>query len=194
MAAKVMHKADRVSISGKVSALCFKKPRAINLKLASWTNRDEAVTCKACKERLSEPAHSVDASRRPETSRDPEGAQKRVHQCKTCPWKVTTDPTAEIPNYVPELARALTCTIAKSPMESLFPVIGAGAPMRMMACHYSKPGEEFPCAGWLEHQLGPGNNIAVRLLVAQGRLPVPVTEGEQHERYEDTLPCGAEED
>lgn len=121
-------------------------------------------------------------------------APQKIHQCKTCPWKVTTDPTAEIPNYVPELARALTCTIAKSPMESLFPVIGAGGPMRMMACHYSRPGEEFPCAGWLEHQLGVGNNIAVRLLVVQGRLPVPVTEGEQHERYEDTLPCGAEEE
>ena len=34
--------------TGAVSALCFKKPRAIDLKIASWTIRDEAVTCKQC--------------------------------------------------------------------------------------------------------------------------------------------------
>jgi hypothetical protein len=212
--AKIVHKADRVSISGAVSALCFKKPRAINLKLASWTNRDEAVTCKACKKVLGgiavikaatservigkQPARVPDAvpcrsSDGTATSRDPEGAQKRVHQCKSCPWKVTTDPVRDIPNYVPELARSLDGTIATCPMQSLAPVLG-GAPMRIMACHYSKPGEEIPCAGWLENQLGPGNNIGVRLLMVQGKLPVPVTEGEQHERYEDTLPCDMEED
>ena len=57
-----------------------------------------------------------------------------------------------------------------------------------MACHYSKIGEEFPCAGWLHHQLGVGNNIAVRLAVATGRLPVPEVDGDQHDRFEDTLP------
>lgn len=31
-----------------VSALCFKRPRAINLRVASWSNRVEAVTCKKC--------------------------------------------------------------------------------------------------------------------------------------------------
>jgi hypothetical protein len=56
-----------------------------------------------------------------------------------------------------------------------------------MACHYSKPGEEFACAGWLANQLGSGNNIGVRLAVAQGHLPVPEIDGEQHERFEDTL-------
>lgn len=100
MGAKIVHKADRVSISGRVSALCFKKPRAINLKLASWTNRDDAVTCKACKTVMADRADEM-----------------------------------------PPLAR-------------------------------TEPG------------------IGLRLLAAQGKVPVPVTEGEQHERYEDTLPDG----
>lgn len=127
-----------------------------------------------------------------ETSRDPEGAQKRVHQCKSCPWKVNCDPVTDIPGYVPELARKLDCTIATDPMESATPVL-AGGTMHMMACHYSKPGEEFACAGWLENQLGVGNNLGLRLLMVKGRLPVPVTEGEQHQRYEDTLPCDQED-
>jgi hypothetical protein len=61
----------------------------------------------------------------------------------------------------------------------------------MMACHYSKPAAEFPCAGWLAHQLGPGNNIGLRLLAAQGKVPIPELDGEQHEDYEDTLPKSA---
>lgn len=116
-----------------------------------------------------------------------EGQRAIVKQCKSCPWRVDCVPDKDIPNYVPELARGLDCTIAKGPMQSLA-TYNAGA-MRMMACHYSEPGEEFPCAGWLENQLGVGNNIGVRLLVSTGRLPSPVTDGEQHERYEDTLPC-----
>lgn len=57
-----------------------------------------------------------------------------------------------------------------------------------MACHYSKIGEEFACAGWLYNQLGVGNNIRVRIAVMSGRMPVPEVDGEQHERFKDTLP------
>jgi hypothetical protein len=43
--------------------------------------------------------------------------------------------------------------------------------------------------GWLAHQLGPGNNIALRLAVMAGRIDGNVeTVGPQHERFEDTLP------
>ncbi len=45
---KKYHMADLVRDGGKVSALCFKRPRAINLNVALWTNRTEAVTCKKC--------------------------------------------------------------------------------------------------------------------------------------------------
>lgn len=33
---------------GSISALCFKKPRRINLQQAYWTIRPAAVTCEAC--------------------------------------------------------------------------------------------------------------------------------------------------
>ena len=42
------HMFDLVNHRGEVSALCFKKPRAINMKLASWTIAESAVTCRAC--------------------------------------------------------------------------------------------------------------------------------------------------
>jgi hypothetical protein len=45
---KVIHRASLVNKKGDVSSLCYKHPRAINLKQASWTNRDDAVTCPKC--------------------------------------------------------------------------------------------------------------------------------------------------
>lgn len=43
-----IHMAKLISANGNVSPLCAKRPRAINLKVASWTNRPEAVTCPKC--------------------------------------------------------------------------------------------------------------------------------------------------
>jgi len=45
---KVYHKAAQVNAKGEASALCFKRPRPINLRVACWTNRWEAVTCPKC--------------------------------------------------------------------------------------------------------------------------------------------------
>jgi hypothetical protein len=45
---KIYHRAAKVRANGDVSALCFKRPRRIDLAKASWTNRDEAVTCPRC--------------------------------------------------------------------------------------------------------------------------------------------------
>lgn len=42
-----LHRARKVNNAG-VSALCFKTDQAINLRVASWTLRDEAVTCNRC--------------------------------------------------------------------------------------------------------------------------------------------------
>lgn len=50
---KEYHMADKIGPTGAVSALCFKKDRAINLKIALWTIRPEAVTCKKCLRLLS---------------------------------------------------------------------------------------------------------------------------------------------
>jgi hypothetical protein len=45
---KPVHLAKMISNNGDVSPLCAKKPRKINLKTETWTNRAEAVTCKKC--------------------------------------------------------------------------------------------------------------------------------------------------
>ncbi len=44
----VLHRAAKINDRGDVSALCFTRPRAIDLRRATWTNRDEAVTCPKC--------------------------------------------------------------------------------------------------------------------------------------------------
>lgn len=114
---------------------------------------------------------------------------KIAKQCETCPWKVGAD-VNKIPNYVPALHEGLRDTIAKSPMESMAPVLN-GQCVRMMACHYSKSGDEKPCAGWLYNQIGSGNNIGLRLLVHSGRIPIPLVDGDQHDDFESTLPTSS---
>jgi hypothetical protein len=103
-------------------------------------------------------------------------------QCAKCPWKTTTNPR-EIPDGYDEAKhRELGCTIA-NPGEL------TDEPLRMMACHESPVGAELPCVGWLVHQLGPGNNLALRLRVMLGRIDAHVqTVGPQHACLEDTLP------
>lgn len=59
----------------------------------------------------------------------------------------------------------------------------------MLACHEFPPGKEKPCVGWLVHQLGPGNNLGLRLRVMAGSVDANVcTVGPQHGCFEDTLP------
>ena len=103
-------------------------------------------------------------------------------QCKKCPWKVSTNPH-DIPNgYTAQAHCALKRTIAEPG------ALRAGA-LTMMACHEFPPGREKACVGWLVHQLGPGNNIGLRLRVmADPSLADVRTVGPQHERFEDTLP------
>ncbi|HEY8312243.1 MAG TPA: DUF6283 family protein, partial [Gemmatimonadaceae bacterium] len=106
----------------------------------------------------------------------------KVTQCKSCPWRIDCEPDKDIPRYNEKLHEALRVTI-RSGMDSL-----VEAHRHIMACHYSKPGEEFPCAGWLANQLGPGNNFGLRLAVMSGKTPAPEVDGPQHQRFEDTLP------
>lgn len=108
---------------------------------------------------------------------------KRLNQCAKCPWKVSTNPY-EIPNgYSADLHALLDRTIAEP---------GAFRPdstMHVMACHEHPEGDEAHCVGWLMNQLGPGNNIALRLAMRGcenlGRV---LLDGPQHELFEDTLP------
>ena len=105
-------------------------------------------------------------------------------QCAKCPWKKGVDPN-EIPNgYCETKHRGLASTIA-GPRGSSSP-FGA---LRMMACHETPPGEELPCVGWLVNQLGPGNNLALRMAAITKRVDANVeTVGPQHARFEATLP------
>lgn len=45
---KKYHKASFMDDAGNMSALCFSRPRKINLRSANWTTNWEAVTCPAC--------------------------------------------------------------------------------------------------------------------------------------------------
>jgi hypothetical protein len=49
---KTYHFAKMIREDGMVSPLCADRPRALNLKRDSWTNRAEAVTCAKCRKRL----------------------------------------------------------------------------------------------------------------------------------------------
>lgn len=107
---------------------------------------------------------------------------KRTTQCAKCPWKVSTNPN-EIPNgYDVEKHKRLEGTIARgNPLEQI-----AAGRMRVMACHES---HDAHCIGWLMNQLGPGNNIALRITMrnCENLCDVKLV-GEQHERFEDTVP------
>lgn len=112
--------------------------------------------------------------------------KKRV-QCKACPWRVDCEPAKDIPGGYCEKKHAnLKSTIAEPGRLQLDGV------MRLMACHES-PGEgskrkPFVCVGWLANQLGPGNNLALRLRAMAGEFPEFKLIGPQHARFEDTLP------
>lgn len=105
---------------------------------------------------------------------------KRVAQCAKCPWRVDVDPH-DIPNgYSEGKHRALESTIARSPLESL-------RLETVMACHEMRV--QAHCIGWLVNQLGPGNNIGLRLRMMSCENAAAIRLlGEQHETFEDTLP------
>lgn len=111
----------------------------------------------------------------------------RKQQCEKCPWRKDVDPN-DIPNgYCAEKHRGLKRTIAE-PGE-----VRIGGTLRIMACHEAPVGDEYPCVGWVMHQLGPGNNIGLRLLALNGHFKGLKTVGPQHERFEDTLGDDEEE-
>ena len=107
---------------------------------------------------------------------------KRVKQCAKCPWKKCVNPH-EIPNgYSVEKHKSLESTIA-DPNDPYSTLRGE---LRIMACHET---EEAHCVGWLNNQLGPGNNIGLRLQM-RNCINIEKLEvvGDQHEKFEDTLP------
>ena len=102
-------------------------------------------------------------------------------QCPKCPWKVGVNPHDIPRGYSTEKHEALSCTIAREADPG-----SIGEPLRVMACHEN---HTAACVGWLHHQLGPGNNLALRLSVLQDHTPCDyVLDGEQHPNFEATLP------
>lgn len=100
-------------------------------------------------------------------------------QCATCPWKRGAN-VRKIPGYSRELHEKLRNTIAEPGR------FDAGA--RIMECHYSKDDAPVACVGWMAHQLGPGNNIGLRLMVTFGQIDGNVrTVGPQKASFEETL-------
>ena len=62
-------------------------------------------------------------------------------------------------------------------------------PKRVMACHHSDGDDKMYCIGWLNHQLGVGNNIGMRMRMLNcENIGEIKTYGKQHQRFEDTLP------
>ena len=103
---------------------------------------------------------------------------KRTAQCRHCPWRKDTDPF-DIPNgYDVEKHKALINTIAQ-PGEILHQ-------RPAMACHET---HDAHCVGWLVNQIGPGNNIPLRMRMSSCTNADKIRlRGEQHETFEDTLP------
>ncbi|MFC5511131.1 DUF6283 family protein [Massilia jejuensis] len=82
--------------------------------------------------------------------------------CPSCPWRVSTAAT-DIPHFDIELAEDLAeCC----PDEDGH---GPDLDASMFACHQSRPGGEFACAGWLA-VVGHKHPL-VRLAVRDKRLP-----------------------
>jgi len=113
-----------------------------------------------------------------------ESQSRPRRQCKKCPWRKDVDPF-DIPNgYCPTKHANLASTIADPGSTR-----GLGGGVQAMACHESPPGREVSCVGWLANQLGPGNNLALRLMAMSGKVDTNYElVGEQHKRFEDTLP------
>lgn len=107
----------------------------------------------------------------------------RTKQCKKCPWKKSVDPNT-IPNgYCVEKHSNLKNTIAIEGRINL-------GTMRVMACHHSNGNDEMYCVGWLNNQLGIGNNIGLRMkMLSCENIRELEIYGKQHKLFEDTLNC-----
>ncbi|MDN7726514.1 DUF6283 family protein [Burkholderia gladioli] len=87
--------------------------------------------------------------------------------CASCPWRRDAR-AADIPTFDLALAEHLSATCPDS--RDMGPDLDAS----VFACHQSKPGEEFACAGWLATV---GNrHPRVRLAVLSNRLDAAALE------------------
>lgn len=103
---------------------------------------------------------------------------QRVKQCAKCPWKKSTNPHL-IDGY---------CAIKHKGLKDTIAIPGLlRETNRAMACHHSDGFDGMYCIGWLTNQLGPGNNIPLRIKMLDYDLSKVKTVGCQHDKFEDTL-------
>ncbi len=107
---------------------------------------------------------------------------KRTVQCAKCPWRKDVNPH-DIPNGYCETKHArLRSTIAKP--GDIGGILRKTLPV--MACHET---HDAHCIGWLMNQLGPGNNIGLRIsMMGCENIKTVRLIGEQHATFADTLP------
>lgn len=105
----------------------------------------------------------------------------RTKQCSKCPWRKSTNPF-DIPDGYCHVKHAdLKKTIAEG--------TNIGPTLSVMACHHSTHDNMQHCIGWLVNQMGPGNNIQLRInmMLCENAREIK-TYGEQHEVFEYTFP------
>ncbi len=83
-------------------------------------------------------------------------------QCASCPWKRSVDPD-RLPGSYGHVDRDAVATHSAEGTRSL------RRDTPGMGCHV-KRNAGLPCVGWLVQQLGPGNNIAMRIAVSIGQV------------------------
>lgn len=87
--------------------------------------------------------------------------------CPSCPWRVDQDASA-IPHFSLALAERLAATCPDE--RGMGPDFGDP----QFACHQSRPGAEFVCAGWLA--VVGHRHPAVRMSVLAGTVPAEALE------------------
>lgn len=103
-------------------------------------------------------------------------------QCQTCPWRADVDPR-NIPGGYGHVIAELLAEHTPSGPASL------ASTLHIATCHEKPERAKLPCVGWLVHQLGAGNNLALRLRVIHGCIDGNVrTVGPQRDLCRELLP------
>lgn len=60
---KVVHLGAMVDPDGNASALCYRRPRPIDLRKASWTLADDLVSCPRCRKAIRDAQAAAESGR-----------------------------------------------------------------------------------------------------------------------------------
>lgn len=108
---------------------------------------------------------------------------KRTKQCANCPWKKSTkhEDIDRREGFDVEYYKSVRDDFVSRPG-----FIGMSQDHDNMGCHKHPDEDDVPCIGWLAHEVGPGNNIGLRLWLTQFENSWDIeTVGEQHKSIYD---------